>query len=227
MTKRSFQIILGESIAMFIMITLTVSSMVLIQDEKLSNILISGMGAFSAIIMSSVLAGNISGAQANPVITFVFFLNKTIDAKTMILYFVGQFIGANLSIIFLLFSLLEKNLPIDDLGQSNIGSLSVGFAFLVEALFTFLFSLVVIRTSRKNFLEKAAPFINGIALMALIIAGAELTGPSMNPMRSVVPMLYAGKYGVADLWVYTVGPFLGGALAYVVAKNLINLLEVD
>ena len=51
----------------------------------------------------------------------------------------------------------------------------------------------------------------GLVLTACILMGGPLTGGSLNPARSLGPAIIADR--VDDLWVYFVGPALGGLAA--------------
>jgi aquaporin Z len=48
--------------------------------------------------------------------------------------------------------------------------------------------------------------------------GIHYTGTSVNPARSIGPALFEGGKALSQLWVFIVGPFVGGALAACVWK---------
>ena len=53
----------------------------------------------------------------------------------------------------------------------------------------------------------------GLSLVLVHILGIGLTGTSVNPARSIGPALFAGGEALKNLWVFIVGPLVGGALA--------------
>jgi glycerol uptake facilitator-like aquaporin len=60
----------------------------------------------------------------------------------------------------------------------------------------------------------------GLTLTACILMGGPLTGGSLNPARSLGPALIAER--MDDLWVYFVGPVLGGLAAAALWRYLLR-----
>ena len=57
--------------------------------------------------------------------------------------------------------------------------------------------------------------------MVGVFSAGPISGGAFNPAVGTGPILLqamAGSGGLADLWLYLVGPFLGGAVAAVVFK---------
>ncbi|MFE7915044.1 aquaporin, partial [Bacillus mobilis] len=45
---------------------------------------------------------------------------------------------------------------------------------------------------------------------------------SVNPARSIAPALFAGGEALSQLWVFIVAPILGGIVAAIVGKFILN-----
>ena len=56
-----------------------------------------------ALSICILLVGFISGPHLNPVVSFMFFLNKDIDIKELFIYIVAQIIGSILAYLYYLF----------------------------------------------------------------------------------------------------------------------------
>ena len=56
----------------------------------------------------------------------------------------------------------------------------------------------------------------GITLILIHLVGIHYTGTSVNPARSIGPAIFEGGVALNQLWVFIVGPFVGGALAALV-----------
>ncbi len=50
----------------------------------------------------------------------------------------------------------------------------------------------------------------------------HLTDASVNPARSIAPALFAGGEAVSQLWVFIVAPIIGGIVAAIVGKFVLN-----
>jgi glycerol uptake facilitator protein len=96
-------------------------------------------------------------------------------------------------------------------------SVGVGRALAAEFVGTFILVFTIFGAVHR----KASPGFAGVAIglvvFAAIIPVAPATGASINPARTVGPMLVQQLAGGAvhweQLWVYLVAEFLGGALA--------------
>ena len=55
-------------------------------------------------------------------------------------------------------------------------------------------------------------------LILIHLVGIHFTGTSVNPARSIGPALFEGGDALNQLWVFIVGPFVGGALAALIWK---------
>jgi aquaporin Z len=85
---------------------------------------------------------------------------------------------------------------------------------------TCLFVLVVLgATSKTNAAtNNFAGLAVGLSLILIHLVRIHFTGTSVNPARSIGPALFEGGQALADLWVFIVGPLVGGALAACIWK---------
>ncbi|RWW82851.1 hypothetical protein BHE74_00008663 [Ensete ventricosum] len=84
----------------------------------------------------------------------------------------------------------------------------------MEIIITFALVYTVYATAvdpKRGPVGTVAPIAIGLIVGANILAAGPFSGGSMNPARSFGPAVASGDY--ADLWVYWVGPLIGGGLA--------------
>ena len=92
---------------------------------------------------------------------------------------------------------------------------------IVEIVLTFIFVLVVLGTTdAKKGAGNFAGLAIGLSLVLIHFVGIHYTGTSVNPARSIGPALFECDQAITDLWVFIVGPLVGGALAAYVYKYL-------
>src|SRR5918993_508525 len=91
----------------------------------------------------------------------------------------------------------------------------VGAQLVGEVLVTFILVFVVISVATD---ERApagvAPLAVGFALACGVLIAGPITGGSLNPARTLGPMVMAGQF--TAVWVYVVGPIVGAVLAALV-----------
>jgi len=58
----------------------------------------------------------------------------------------------------------------------------------------------------------------GLGIAACGLFGGSVSGASMNPARSIVPLVLSGQAGLA--WIYAAGPFGGAVIATAIAYAL-------
>ncbi len=160
------------------------------------------------VVMTMIYTlGHVSGAHINPVATFAFALRGVFPRERVLPYWAAQIVGA-LSAAALLRLLFGTR---KDVGATHVhGALMIGFA--MEIALTFFLVLVILGTStrHKNLGAQAAIAVGGTVAFCQLMA-KPLTGPSMNPARSLGTALVSGAMN--DIWVYLTAPFLGAALA--------------
>ncbi|MBR2233644.1 MAG: MIP family channel protein [Prevotella sp.] len=170
-----------------------------------------------AVVAMAYTIGGISGCHINPAITLGCFLTGRMNAKDCGMYMVFQVIGAILAAALLsaIVSSAEPSAVITTATGANACGYGVTNGLLVEIVLTMLFVLVVLgATSKTNgATNNFAGLAIGLSLVLIHLVGIHFTGTSVNPARSIGPALFEGGQALSQLWVFIVGPFVGGALA--------------
>ncbi|MGP1468122.1 MAG: MIP/aquaporin family protein [Hoylesella shahii] len=191
-----------------------------------------------SVVAMAYTIGGISGCHINPAITLGVFLSGRMSAKDCGMYMVFQVIGAFLgaSILYLLVSSagVEFAQAGAALGSNNLqDGISVAGGLIAEIVFTCVFVLVVLgATSKTNgATNNFAGLAIGLSLVLVHLVCIRYTGTSVNPARSIGPAFLAQCAGgpfsaLSNLWIFIVGPFVGGALASVIWR-VIEPAKVD
>lgn len=141
------------------------------------------------------------------------------SGKEAAVYMVAQVIGAIIGSL-LLFVLTSNVCGLEGTGANTCqnGVSPVG-GLIAEIVFTFVFVLVVLGTTdAKKGAGNFAGLAIGLALILVHLVCIRYTGTSVNPARSIGPALFQGGEALSQLWIFIVGPFVGGALAALVWK---------
>lgn len=151
--------------------------------------------------------GSISGAHFNPIVTLSFALHKAFPWRLVPLYWLAEFLGAILAGALLFWGFgSEAKWAVND-PHTNLA-----LAFTVEMVLSFFLVLVILSTAEQHFiLGPSAGLPVAAMLTSLSLVGLKLTGPSLNPARSIGPAIITGK--TSHLALYIIGPVLGGILA--------------
>ncbi|MDT1957238.1 MIP family channel protein [Carnobacterium divergens] len=175
-----------------------------------------------SIVAMAYSIGTISGCHVNPAVSIGLFVNKRISAMELVYYLVGQVLGAIVATAVLKSILVASDLSVSNLGQNGFGNLNAMGAFLVECILTFVFVLVIVMVTGKKGNPEFAGLVIGLTLVLIHLLGIPLTGTSVNPARSIAPAIFAGGEALSQLWVFIVGPIVGGVLAAVVGKFVLD-----
>jgi aquaporin-4 len=170
---------------------------------------------FGLILMSMVyVLGPISGCHVNPAVTITAIALRKMPVDDGVLYIVAQVVGAVLAsgahaaILPVAGAMTEfgATLPGLPIGRSDM------VALVVESIITFFLMLSVYAVAyTDNVPNGVSGLLIGMTLAGLTMVAWPLTGASANPARSIGPAIWAGAY--QSLWVYIVGPVVGGLLA--------------
>ena len=179
-----------------------------------------------SVIAMAYTIGGISGCHINPAISLGLFLSGKMSPKDCGMYILFQVIGAILAAA-VLYGILTT--AIDSPASPLIISTSTGAnacaygvtnGLIVEIVLTMLFVLVVLgATSKTNgATNNFAGIAIGLSLILIHLVGIHFTGTSVNPARSIGPAIFEGGQALSELWVFIIGPFVGGALAALIWK---------
>lgn len=173
-----------------------------------------------AVVAMAYTIGGISGCHINPAITLGCLISGRISGKDACGYMVFQVIGAILAscVLYLLVS-TSPELALGTKTGANACAGTVTNGLIAEIVLTCLFVLVVLGTTdAKKGAGNFAGLAIGLSLVLIHLVGIHYTGTSVNPARSIGPALFEGGKALSQLWVFIVGPFVGGALAAFIWK---------
>ncbi len=173
-----------------------------------------------SVVAMAYCIGNISGCHINPAITLGVWLNGKMETKDAFMYMLFQIVGAIIGslILSLLVSTGGHTGPTMT-GANGFGAGETAQAFIAEAVFTFIFVLVVLgATDEKRGAGSLAGLAIGLTLTLIHIVCIPITGTSVNPARSIGPALMEGGEALSQLWLFIVAPFIGAAFSALVWK---------
>ena len=171
--------------------------------------------AFGLTLAAVVAAiGHVSGAHVNPAVTLGMAAAKKFPWSYAPIYIGAQLVGAVLAA-------LATWLTFGGAGARSEAKLAATYpaqgvgdlqAFIVEILITFILVFVVMAVATDERAPAAiAPIAVGFALAVGVFIAGPVTGGSVNPARSLGPMIVAGD--LTSVWLYILGPIIGGVLA--------------
>ena len=171
--------------------------------------------AFGLALAAVVAAvGHVSGAHVNPAVTLGMAATKKFPWQFVPHYVVAQLVGAVLAA-------LATWVTFGGAGARSEAKLAATYpaqgvgdlqAFVVKIFITFILVLVVMAVATDERAPASiAPIAVGFALAVGVFIAGPVTGGSVNPARSLGPMLVAGD--LSSVWLYILGPIIGGALA--------------
>ncbi len=161
--------------------------------------------------------GHISGGHFNPAVSFGLLIGKKIDLGTFFGYVITQCMAGVVAAL-----LIKIVVPVDTLTTIGMGTPSLNAAIgvtplmgvVTEAVITFFLVFVVFGSAVDNRAPKLGALFIGLTLTLDILMAGPLTGGAANPARHLGPALLGG--GLDNIWVYWVGPMLGGLAAGII-----------
>ena len=169
--------------------------------------------AFGLGLLAAIFAfGGISGGHFNPAVTVAMILDKRAPVVEGVAYIVAQIIGAIAAAVVVMLTVSQEAVkggitkPAADITDIS--------ALVIEIIFTAIFLTVILIVSKRN--GTMAVLAIPLTLVAIHFAIATTTGSSVNPARSIGSALVGGDLN--QLWIYIVGPTIGGIIGYGVYK---------
>lgn len=209
---------LSEMVGTMVLVLMGCGTAVSLGCDPVNNIpaVVGTAMAFGLSVVAMAYAiGGISGCHINPAITLGVFLSGRMNGKEAAMYILFQCIGAVIGSA-ILFALTANVDGLEGTGANDLqfGVSTMG-ALLAEIVFTCVFVLVVLGTTAKTngATNNFAGLAIGLSLILVHLACIRYTGTSVNPARSLGPALFQGGTAMFNLWIFIVGPFIGGACA--------------
>jgi len=180
-----------------------------------------------AIVAMAYAIGSVSGCHVNPAVSLSMFLTKKLDLKDFIGYVAAQVAGAfaGTAVLKFIVDSTEALSSANGLGQNGFGALngfglSMGGAYVVEVILTFVFIMTILGVTSNEKTSHMAGIVIGLTLTFVHIIGIPLTGTSVNPARSLAPAVFMGGEPLSQVWLFILAPLVGAVLAVVVHKVL-------
>lgn len=224
MENKSSSKYIAEFLGTMVLVLMGCGSAVIAGADGTTGVGLLGIAfAFGLSVVAMAYAiGPVSGCHINPAISVSMLVAGKLNAKDTAGYIIAQILGAVAGSAILCaivcgkegFVLGEWGLGANGWGPGYLGEYSMLSAFIAEAVFTFIFLLVIFgSTSAKNPHPGFAGLAIGLTLVLIHIVGIKVTGVSVNPARSIGPAVFAGGKAAAQLWLFIVAPIAGGILA--------------
>jgi glycerol uptake facilitator protein len=216
--------LLAEFVGTALLVIFGAGAVVAALEMGNGNLDYAGLGiiaiSFALVIAAAIyMFGSTSGAHINPAVTFSLAVVRRFPWVEVIPYFVAQLAGALAGAV-LINAIFGSHAS--DLNVSGGTIVGAGFtkaqAAVAEGLGTFLLlatimALAVDRRAPAGF----AGLVIGLAVACEIMVIGPISGGSVNPARTFGPYLateiFGGSTPWSELWIYWVGPLVGGAIA--------------
>ena len=168
--------------------------------------------AIGAALMVMIFAGgHVSGGHYNPAVTLAVYLRGRCSAADVVPYWIAQIAGAAAAAMIVLFM---KGNPAVTALQPDVTR-----ALIAEFLYTFALCYVVLNVATAKGTSGNPTY--GLAIGFTVLAGAYavggVSGGAFNPAVAVgITMM--GLASLANIWIFLVANFAGGALAAVIFR---------
>jgi len=186
--------------------------------------------AFGLTVLTMAYAiGPISGCHINPAVTLGMVIAKKTKAGMIPIYWSAQIAGGIVGALFI--KIIASGAPnwkmpgevaggfaTNGYGKLSPGGFSLGAVGFAEVLFTALFVLVVIHTTRKDFAAGFGGIAAGLMLTLVHLISIPVSNTSVNPARSFgVAIIKGGDALSSQVWAFVVFPLLGAIIAGIIA----------
>ena len=178
-----------------------------------------GAGPFAPLAIGSALmvmifaGGHISGGHFNPAVTLGVWLRGKCETKDVVPYMVFQVMGAVLAALVVKY--FKAGAAVAPLQPATVPAL------LAEFLFTFALVYVVLNVATAK--GTSGNSFYGLAIGLTVMVGAfsvgNISGGAFNPAVAV-GISVMGLSSWANVWIYLVADFAGGAVAAAAFKAL-------
>ena len=221
----------SELIGTFVLVFMGCGTAMLVGCDAAAGVgyILTALAFGLSVVAMAYCVGNISGGHFNAAVTLAMLMRKRITGKDAIMYWIFQLVGAFaasalLAALFKAGQVTDMTGALGSNGLAGVNGSAIA-GLVVEIVLTFIFVTAILGvTSKKAGHGSFGGLVIGLTLVVVHILGIGLTGTSVNPARSIGPAVVSAVQGnpagLASLWVFIVGPFVGAAAAAKVYKAL-------
>ena len=132
-----------------------------------------------------------------------------LTGKEFVFYAIAQVIGAFVGSLLLwaIVAFTGTDKAVSGLGTNTTSNLGIWGSMLVEVILTFVFIYTILGVTSSKEKGHMAGIVIGLTLAFVHILGIRLTGTSVNPA------VIMGGEALSQVWVFSLAPFVGSALA--------------
>jgi aquaporin Z len=183
--------------------------------------------AFGLTVLTMAYAvGHISGGHFNPAVSVGLAVAGKFSVSELPGYIVAQVLGA-IAAAGLLY-LVASGAPGFELGgfaangydEHSPGKYSMVSAFIMEALMTCFFLIIILGSTSKKAPAGFAPIAIGLGLTLIHLVSIPVTNTSVNPARSTGQAIFVGSWALSQLWLFWLAPIIGAAVGGIIHKVL-------
>lgn len=245
----------GAGVVAVAVVGLTESGRTLVIFQGAGGWMLIVWGWAMAVTMAVYVTGGVSGAHLNPAVTFAFAIKGDFPWRKVPLYWIAQVAGAFLgaALVYLDYNsaINAWNLAHHVVSRASSGGLTTFSIFatfpasyygsnmlgplidqVIGTFFLVLFILGIVDQKNVGVQSNMAPFVVGLAVLAIGMSYGTGSGYAINPARDFGPRLFTwlagwgsnafpGPFGY--WWVPIIGPLVGAAFAVWVYKWFIAL----
>ena len=182
-----------------------------------------------AVLTGAYALGPISGGHFNPAVSVGLWSGGRFPARHLAPYIVSQVAGAIVAaaVIYLIASGkqgfdVQAGFAANGYGEHSPGNYSLEAALICELVMSFMFVLIVLGATHARAPVGFAGIAIGLGLTLVHLISIPITNTSVNPARSTGPALFVGGWAVAQLWLFWLAPLLGGAVAGVLYRTVLQ-----
>jgi aquaporin Z len=205
---------LAELVGTFILVVVGSMSIVAAGAMNAPVLLVAPFGFGLALLAAIQATGHVSGGHYNPAVTLGAFLDRRIDAVNAVGYVVAQVVGAIAASGVVL--LLADQAAVRGTASAFVEG-KAGVALGTEILLTAIFLLVILTVTKRA--PGQAAFAIPLTLVMIHFAGIPFSGASVNPARSLAPVLVGGNLD-GSILIWIVGPLVGAAIGWAIYRVL-------
>ncbi|CAM3935400.1 MIP/aquaporin family protein [Deinococcus marmoris] len=163
-----------------------------------------------AIAVMAMALGTVSGGQFNPAVSIGLSLTGHQKWSDTLAFIPAQFVGGILGAFAAVAVAGQEAMVRGGYGAAALGNgVSVGGGLLAEFITSAFLVLVIVKVAihQKSVL---GGLVVGLTIVVGILAVGPISGATMNPARALGAAVAGGTW--ANMWIYFVGPILGGAV---------------